>query len=259
MQIHLVDATYELFRAHYSPRPPVRAPDGRDVGAVTGLIYTLLSLLRDEGATHVGCATDHVIRSFRNGLYDGYKTEAGVPAELLGQFPLAERAMEALGVAVWPMVEFEADDALATAAARWGDRPEVERIWVCTPDKDLAQCVRGERVVMRDRRRERTIDEAGVPGTLGRGARIHPGLSGPGRRFGGWLPRAAGLGRPIGRRGAGPVPSTWRQSGIGRRVARRRALGPRPQRHPSGSLGRSPALPAAGDTSPGRAAPPGRP
>ena len=162
MEIHLVDATYELFRAHYSPRPPVRAPDGRDVGAVTGLIYTLLSLLRDEGATHVGCATDHVIRSFRNGLYDGYKTEAGVPAELLAQFPLAERAMEALGVAVWPMVEFEADDALATAAARWGDRPEVERIWICTPDKDLAQCVRGERVVMRDRRRERTIDEVGV-------------------------------------------------------------------------------------------------
>ncbi|MGD0017911.1 MAG: 5'-3' exonuclease H3TH domain-containing protein [Candidatus Limnocylindrales bacterium] len=162
MELHLVDATYELFRAHYSPRPPVRAPDGRDVGAVTGLVYTLLTLLRDEGATHVGCATDHVIRSFRNGLYDGYKTEAGVPAELLAQFSLAERAMEALGVVVWPMVEFEADDALATAAARWGDRPGVDRIWICTPDKDLAQCVRGDRVVMRDRRRERTIDEAGV-------------------------------------------------------------------------------------------------
>jgi len=162
VELHLVDATYELFRAHYSPRPPVRAPDGRDVGAVTGLVYTLLTLLRDEGATHVGCATDHVIRSFRNGLYDGYKTEAGVPAELLAQFSLAERAMEALGVVVWPMVEFEADDALATAAARWGDRPGVDRIWICTPDKDLAQCVRGDRVVMRDRRRERTIDEAGV-------------------------------------------------------------------------------------------------
>jgi 5'-3' exonuclease len=162
VNIHLVDATYELFRAHYSPRPPVLAPDGRDVGAVTGLIYTLLTLLRDEGATHVGCATDHVIGSFRNRLYDGYKTDAGVPAELLAQFPLAERAMEALGVAVWPMVEFEADDALATAAARWQERPGVERIWICTPDKDLAQCVRGERVVMRDRRRERTFDEAGV-------------------------------------------------------------------------------------------------
>ena len=162
MELHLVDATYELFRAHYSPRPPVRAPDGRDIGAVTGLMYTLLTLLRDERATHVGCATDQVIRSFRNELYAGYKTEAGVPPELLAQFPLAERAMEALGVIVWPMVEFEADDALATAAARWVDRPEVERIWICTPDKDLAQCVRGERVVVRDRRRDRTVDEAGV-------------------------------------------------------------------------------------------------
>ena len=169
MELHLVDATYELFRAHYSPRPPVRTPDGRDVGAVTGLMYTLLTLLRDEGATHVGCATDQVIRSFRNELYAGYKTEAGVPPELLAQFPLAERAMQALGVIVWPMVEFEADDALATAAARWADRPEVERIWICTPDKDLAQCVRGERVVMRDRRRDRTVDEAGVVARWGVG------------------------------------------------------------------------------------------
>jgi 5'-3' exonuclease len=162
VELHLVDATYELFRAHYAPRPPVRAPDGREVGAVSGLLYTLLTLLRDEGATHVGCATDHVIRSFRNGLYAGYKTEAGVPVELLAQFPLAERAMEALGLVVWPMVKFEADDALATAAARWDKWPEVERIWICTPDKDLAQCVRDERIVMRDRRRERTVDRAGV-------------------------------------------------------------------------------------------------
>jgi 5'-3' exonuclease len=162
MDIHLVDATYELFRAHYSPRPPVRARDGSDVGAVVGLLYTLLTLLRDEGATHVGCATDRVIRSFRNDLYPGYKTDAGVPRELLAQFPLAEWAMEALGLAVWPMVELEADDALATAATRWGDAPGVERVWICTPDKDLAQCVRGDRVVLRDRRRERTIDSAGV-------------------------------------------------------------------------------------------------
>jgi 5'-3' exonuclease len=162
MQLHLVDATYELFRAHYSPRPGAVDRDGRDVGAVVGLLYTLMSLLRDEGATHVGCATDHVIRSFRNDLYPGYKTEAGVPAELLAQFPLAERAMAALGLVVWPMVEFEADDALATAAARWADARGVERVWICTPDKDLAQCVRGDRVVMRDRRRERTVDEAGV-------------------------------------------------------------------------------------------------
>lgn len=127
----------------------------------------MLTLLRDEGATHVGCATDHVIRSFRNALYPGYKTEAGVPRELLAQFPLAERAMEAMGCVVWPMVEFEADDALATAAFRWADRPDIERVWICTPDKDLAQCVRGERVVLRDRRREKTIDEAGVAAKWG--------------------------------------------------------------------------------------------
>jgi len=196
VELHLVDATYELFRAHYSPRPPVRAPDGRDVGAVTGLLYTLLALLRDEGATHVGCATDHVIRSFRNSLYDGYKTEAGVPRELLAQFPLAEKAMEALGVVVWPMVEFEADDALATAAARWKDLPAVERIWICTPDKDLAQCVSGERVVLRDRRRGLTIDDKAVRakwgvapesipdylGLVGDAADGFPGLPGWGAR-----------------------------------------------------------------------------
>ncbi len=162
MELHLVDATYELFRAHFAPRPAVHAPDGRDVGAVAGLLYTLLALLRDEGATHVGCATDHVIRSFRNDLFAGYKTEEGMPAELLAQFALAERAMEALGLVVWPMVEFEADDALATAAALWRDRPDVDRIWICTPDKDLAQCVRDERVVMRDRRRRLTIDRSAV-------------------------------------------------------------------------------------------------
>ena len=162
MQIHLVDATYELFRAYYSPRPTTRAPDGRDIGGVVGLLYSLLSLLRDEGATHVGCATDHVIRSFRNGLYPGYKTEAGVPRELLDQFPLAERAMEALGLVVWPETDLEADDALATAAARFAAHPDVERIVICTPDKDLAQCVRDDRVVLRDRRRGLTIDRAGV-------------------------------------------------------------------------------------------------
>jgi 5'-3' exonuclease len=162
MQLHLVDATYELFRAHYSPRPGTHARDGRDVGAVVGLIYTLLMLLRDEGATHVGCATDHVIRSFRNDLYAGYKTDVGVPPELLAQFPLAERAMEALGLVVWPMTEFEADDALATAASRWAVAMGVDRVLICTPDKDLAQCVQKERVVMRDRRRDRTVDEAGV-------------------------------------------------------------------------------------------------
>jgi 5'-3' exonuclease len=196
VDLHLVDATYELFRAHFSPRPKMHARDGRDVSAVIGLLYTVLTLLRDEGATHVGCASDHVIRSFRNDLYHGYKTDVGVPPELLAQFPLAERAMEALGLVVWPMVEFEADDALATAAARWADRPGVDRVWICTPDKDLAQCVRGDRVVMRDRRRERTVDEAGVMekwgvppesipdylGLVGDAADGFPGLPGWGAR-----------------------------------------------------------------------------
>jgi 5'-3' exonuclease len=162
MQLHLVDATYELFRAHFSPRPRVRGRDGADLTAVAGLVETLLTLLRDEGATHVGCATDHVIRSFRNDLYPGYKTDAGVPPELLAQFPVAEEAMRSLGVVVWPMTDLEADDALATAAARWAGDPVVERILVCTPDKDLAQCVRGDRVVLLDRRRGIAYDDAGV-------------------------------------------------------------------------------------------------
>ncbi len=196
MQLHLVDATYELFRAHFSPRPPVRGRDGRILSGVAGLVESLLSLLRDDGATHVACATDQVIRSFRNDLYDGYKTEAGVPPELLAQFPLAEAAMEALGVVVWPMVELEADDALATAAARWADRPSVDRILICTPDKDLAQCVRDGRVVLRDRRRRITYDDAaviakwGVPPSaipdllalVGDAADGYPGLPGWGAR-----------------------------------------------------------------------------
>jgi 5'-3' exonuclease len=162
LELHLVDATYELFRAFYAPRPTTRAPDGRDVGAVVGLLYSLLTLLRDEGATHVGCATDHVIRSWRNREYEGYKTEAGVPRELLEQFDLAERAMEAMGLVVWPQVEFEADDALGAAAVRFAQDGRVDRILICTPDKDMAQCVRDSRVVLRDRRRGLTVDRAGV-------------------------------------------------------------------------------------------------
>jgi len=162
VQLHLVDATYELFRSYYAPRPTTIAPDGRNVGAVVGLLYSLLTLLRDEGATHVGCATDQVIRSFRNDLYPGYKTGDGVPQELIDQFPLAERAMSAMGLVVWPMVDLEADDALATAAARWAEAPNVERTYICTPDKDLAQCVRTDRVLMLDRLRDRTFDESGV-------------------------------------------------------------------------------------------------
>lgn len=140
----------------------MRGRDGLILNGVAGLIETLLALLRDEGATHVGCATDRVIRSFRNDLFPGYKTEVGVPPELLAQFPIAERAIEALGIVLWPMVELEADDALATAAERWMRWPTVSRIVICSPDKDLAQCVRGDRVVLRDRRRGQTYDDAAV-------------------------------------------------------------------------------------------------
>jgi len=159
MKLHLLDATYELFRAYHAVEP-TRSPDGREVAAVGGLLGTTLSLLREPDVTHVAAATDHVIRSFRNDLWPGYKTEEGVPEDLLAQFPLAERALESLGVVVWPMVEFEADDALAAATSRLGEA--VEQVVICTPDKDLAQCVSGTRIVQRDRRRRITYDEAGV-------------------------------------------------------------------------------------------------
>jgi 5'-3' exonuclease len=162
VQIHLIDATYELFRAHYAPRPAVRGTDGVVLSGVSGLCDQLLYLLREEGATHVGCATDRVIESFRNDLYPGYKSSAGMDPELLSQFPIAEEAIEALGLVLWPMVELEADDAIGTAAARFATEPEVERILICTPDKDMAQCVVDARVVLRDRRRQITYDEAGV-------------------------------------------------------------------------------------------------
>ena len=166
MKVHLVDGTYELFRAYYAV-PPRAAPDGRPVAAVRGLVQTMLALLRSEDVTHVACAFDHVIESFRNGLFAGYKTGANVPEDIKSQFDLAETATSALGVVVWPMDEFEADDALATAAARWGDAPEVEQVVVCSPDKDLNQVVRGTRVVCLDRRRDIVLDQAGVEAKLG--------------------------------------------------------------------------------------------
>ena len=162
MQLHLVDATYELFRAHYAPRPDVVGRDGIILSGVSGLCDQLLYLLREEGATHVGCATDRVIESFRNDLFPGYKSSAGMPPELLAQFPIAEAAIEALGLVLWPMVEFEADDAIAAAAVRFADDERVERILICTPDKDMAQLVRDERIVLWDRRRAITYDDAGV-------------------------------------------------------------------------------------------------
>ena len=161
MNIHLVDGTYELFRNHFGA-PPKKAPDGREVGATLGLIRSLLMLLTSPGVTHVGVAFDHVIESFRNDLYTGYKTGEGVDPNLLAQFPLAEEAVSALGVVVWPMVEFEADDALGTAAKRFKKNKSVEQVLICSPDKDLAQLVEGKKVVCWDRRREIIIDEAGV-------------------------------------------------------------------------------------------------
>ena len=161
MKIHLVDGTYELFRAHFA-MPPMQAPDGRTVSAVRGLLRTLLVLLRQEDVSHVGCAFDHVVESFRNKMFAGYKTGEGIPEELLAQFELAERAAASLGIVVWPMVEFEADDAMATAASRWRDAPGVDQVVICSPDKDLAQMITGQRVVCLDRRKNVTLDEAGV-------------------------------------------------------------------------------------------------
>ena len=166
MKVHLVDATYELFRNYYAV-PPIAAPDGRPVGAVRGLIQTLLALLRQEDVSHVACAFDHVIESFRNDMFSGYKTGAGVPEELISQFELAERAVSSLGLVVWPMVEFEADDAIATAAARWCNSQGVDQVVICSPDKDFAQMVRDAKVVCLDRRRNVTLDEAGVEDKFG--------------------------------------------------------------------------------------------
>jgi 5'-3' exonuclease len=166
MKIHLVDGTYELFRNHYGA-PPKKAPDGRQVGATLGMMRSLLMLLNTPGVTHVACAFDHTIESFRNRLFAGYKTSDGVDPDLLAQFSLAEKAVRALGVIVWPMVEFEADDALAAAVQRFGRSRSVDQIVLCSPDKDLAQLVSGKRIVCWDRRREVVLDEVGVVAKYG--------------------------------------------------------------------------------------------
>jgi len=159
-RVHLVDGTYELFR-HFFGQPPHAAEDGAEVGAVRGVLLSVLSLLSD-GATHVGVATDHVIESFRNDLWPGYKTGEGIDPVLRSQFDLLEESLEAFGVVVWASVELEADDALASAAAVASDDPAVGQVVICTPDKDLAQCVVGDRIVQLDRRREVVADEDGV-------------------------------------------------------------------------------------------------
>ncbi|HLX34415.1 MAG TPA: 5'-3' exonuclease H3TH domain-containing protein [Candidatus Limnocylindrales bacterium] len=167
MQLHLVDATYELFRAYYAPRPPVRGRDGINLSGVAGLVDQLLYLVREEGATHVGCATDHVIESFRNDLYPGYKSSFGMPPDLLAEFPIAEDAIRALGLVVWPEVEFEADDAIAAACAKFSGDPRVSKVLICTPDKDMAQLVVDRRIVLLDRRRRIEYDADGVIGKWG--------------------------------------------------------------------------------------------
>jgi len=161
MKIHLVDGTYELFRSHFGA-PPKKAADGQEVGATLGLLRSLLMLLTSPEVTHVAVAFDHVIESFRNDLYPGYKTGEGVDPILMAQFPLAEKAVSALGMVVWPMVKFEADDAIATATARFQKNKSVEQIVICSVDKDLTQMVEGQRVVCWDRRREIILDEKGV-------------------------------------------------------------------------------------------------
>ena len=173
MKIHLVDGTYELFRAHFGA-PPKKAPDGREVGATLGLLRSMLLLLSNPEVTHVAVAFDHVIESFRNKLYAGYKTGAGVDPVLMSQFPLAEKAVSALGLVTWPMVKFEADDAIATAVERFKKNKSVEQIIICSVDKDLTQMVDGNRVICWDRRREIILNEKGVVEKFGVSPRSIP-------------------------------------------------------------------------------------
>lgn len=165
MDVHLIDGTYELFR-HFFALPSSVDAKGQEVAAVRGVVSSVLSMI-EQGATHIGVATDHVVESFRNELYAGYKTSEGVPPELLSQFPILEEVLEAMGVVVWPMVYFEADDALASAAFKAAPDNRVRQVFICTPDKDLSQCVVGTRIVQLDRRREIVRDEAGVIAKFG--------------------------------------------------------------------------------------------
>jgi 5'-3' exonuclease len=165
MDVHLIDGTYELFR-HYFAVPAAADTTGQEIGAVRGVLTSVVSMI-ERGATHIGVATDHVIESFRNDLYPGYKTSEGVPPDLLSQFPILEDALSAMGVVIWPMVYFEADDALASAADKAAKDDRAGQIFICTPDKDLSQCVVGTRVVQLDRRREIVRDETGVVAKFG--------------------------------------------------------------------------------------------
>jgi len=161
MKVHLVDGTYELFRSWFGA-PESKSPSGQEVGATRGFLRSMAAMLRTDEVTHTGCAFDQTVESFRNDLFDGYKTGEGLEPALFDQFPLVERASRALGMVTWPMVAFEADDALAAAAAKFADAPGVEQVVICSPDKDLCQCVRGNEVVTLDRRREIVLDQDGV-------------------------------------------------------------------------------------------------
>lgn len=165
MNVYLIDGTYELFR-HFFAVPAAKDVNGQEIGAVRGVLTSVLSMI-ERGATHIGVATDHVVESFRNDLYHGYKTSEGVPEELLSQFPVLEEALAAMGVLVWPMVYYEADDALSSAAVKAAKDERVSQVLICTPDKDLAQCVAGSRIVQLDRRRDVVRDEAGVMAKFG--------------------------------------------------------------------------------------------
>jgi 5'-3' exonuclease len=218
LEVHLIDGTYELFR-HFYALPSARDRDGREIAAVRGVIGSVLGMI-NRGTTHLGVATDHVIESFRNRLWPGYKTGEGVDKDLLAQFPLLEEALSMLGVAVWPMIEFEADDALASAAEKAASDPRVERVIICTPDKDLAQCVRGQHVVQLNRRTNTILDEAGIikkfgvppesiPDYLalvGDAADGYPGLQGWGAKS-----TAAVIGRF---RHLEQIPADWRSWGV---------------------------------------------
>jgi len=160
LEIYLVDGTYELFR-HYYALPSARDADGREVAAVRGVLASVLGMVK-AGATHIAVATDHIIESFRNDLWPGYKTSEGIEPDLWAQFPLLEEVLAAAGIVVWPMIEFEADDALAAAALSAARDKRVDRVIVCTPDKDLGQCVQGTRIVQLHRRTNVTLDEAGI-------------------------------------------------------------------------------------------------
>lgn len=196
MKVHLIDGTYELFR-HFYAVPSSRNDSGQEIGAVRGVLISVFSMI-EAGATHIGVATDHVVESFRNELFSGYKTSEGVAPELLSQFPILEQALESMGVVVWPMTYFEADDALSSAATKAAKDDRVRQVLICTPDKDLAQCVVGTRVVQVDRRRNIVRDEAGIEekfgvkpesipdylAVIGDSADGYPGISG-------WGPKAA--------------------------------------------------------------------